>query len=144
MKKKTYVLTLSKTFMKGHPKAGQPTNFKEKFLAGEKIHTIREGSHWGKVVREVNVGNAVLSVREWSGKPYNSKQVEITQLEKLGYQNFRIATIDDVKTAIIYNATNKGKIVDLAKNDGLSTEDFKDWFKNDFFGGIIHFTDFNY
>lgn len=130
--------------MKGHPKAGQPTNFKEKFLAGEKIHTIREGDHWCKVVKEVNAGNAILSIREWSGKPYNSEQVEIAKLEKLGYQNFRMETIDAVMTAIIYNVENQGKINDLFKNDGLSNEDFKAWFSNDFFGGIIHFTDFRY
>ena len=32
---KTYVITLSKNFMKGHPKAGEPTYFFEKFLKGQ-------------------------------------------------------------------------------------------------------------
>lgn len=51
---KTYVITLSKNFMKGHPKAGQPTNFREKFLKKEKIHTIRANYPlWKKRLDEI-------------------------------------------------------------------------------------------
>lgn len=38
---KTYVITLSKKFMKGHPKEGNPTNFINRFISHDKIHTIR-------------------------------------------------------------------------------------------------------
>lgn len=141
---KKYIITLSKTFLKGHPKAGQPTNFKEKYLSGEKIHTIRSGDYWAKVVREVNAGEAILSVREWSGKPYASKQAEIGKHTKLGWQNIRFETIDGIATVIVYNASGNGDVQNLTKNDGLTNEDFKGWFKGDFFGGIIHFTDFRY
>lgn len=130
--------------MKGHPKVGQPTGFKEKYLAGDKIHTIREGMYWEKVVREVNAGRAVLSVREWSGKPYASKQIEIGRHDKLGWQNVQVETIDGVQTVTVYNVKRCGNIADLTKNDGLTDEDFKAWFKKDLFGGIIHFTDYRY
>lgn len=146
-KRKTYVLTLSKTFMKGHPKAGEPTNFKELYLQGLKIHTIRAGEYWRKVVEEVNAGRAILSVREWSGKPYASKQAEIGRHEKLGWQNIRIGNIDlgylvtIDKNYLLADHTIKH----LANNDGLNLLDFQNWFDKKFFdGGIIHFTDFRY
>ncbi len=41
------VLTFSKVFPQKHINAGEPTNFKEKILSGEKIHTIRpETNKW--------------------------------------------------------------------------------------------------
>ena len=154
---KTYVLILSKTFLKGHPKVGQPTNFKEKYLSGEKIHTIRNGDYWAKVVKEVNVGNAVLSVREWVGKPYASKQVELGQHMKLGWQDVEIIysvnpniskhdvgswiRVDDVMLSSYYRD-------EVATNDGLHVSEFWHWFSKEddsyFAGGIIHFTDFRY
>lgn len=142
---KTYVLTLSKTFMKGHPKAGEPTNFKEKYLNGEKIHTIRSGEYWRKVVEEVNAGRAILSVRQWIGKPYASKQIEIGRHDKLGWETFEINN----KTLLLVDSkriTGAFTMEDLAKNDGLLRIDFSDWFKypNPFKGGIIHFTNFRY
>ena len=78
---KTYVITISKNFMKGHPKAGRPTMFKEKFLNKEKIHTIR-GNYplWEKRIKEVQEGKAILSIREWIGVPYKEKQVVIKDL----------------------------------------------------------------
>lgn len=122
--------------MKGHPNAGEPTNFKELYLSGVKIHTIRAGEYWRKVVEEVNAGRAILSVREWSGKPYASKQVEIGKHEKLGWQPLEMCS----KSPISHT---------MAKNDGLKIFDFINWFglwgtSKKFKGGIIHFTDFRY
>lgn len=144
MKKKTYVLTVSKTFMKEHPRAGDFTGFKEQILNGVKIHTIRSGDHWRNVVDQVNSGRAFLSVREWTGKPYASKQIEVIQFEKLGWQDFEmdinaVISIDKFYTDVDYDL--------IAANDGLSLIDFYDWFKagkKEFSGGIIHFTDFRY
>jgi hypothetical protein len=135
---KTYVLTLSKIFMKGHPKVGQQTGFKTMYLMGGKIHTIRKGDYWRKVVEEVNAGRAILSIREWSGKPYRSKQIEISTHYKLGWQN--ITCIDglwSVDGITVYHSK-------IATNDGLSFLDFNSWFPKNFNGGIIHFTDFRY
>lgn len=142
--------------MKGHPKQGTPTNFKEKILAGEKIHTIRSGIHWQKVVVMVNLGEAILSLREWSGAPYASKQVEIKQFDKLGWQPIRVDHLGkDITSFLVLNTNpvlrsvgkflNLDQIQTLAKNDGLSTEDFLAWFKKDMeAGGILHFTDYRY
>ena len=96
---KTYVITLSKRFPTGHNRAGEPTHFWEKFIKGRdnysciyrdfwettipKIHTIRANYPlWKKRIAEVERGEACLSIRQWTGKPYRSKQVEIARLTK--------------------------------------------------------------
>ena len=84
---KTYVLLVSKNFMKGHPREGQPTHFREKILEGEKIHTCRANEeYWASICAEVNQNKAVLSLRQWTGKPYASKQEEFMQFDSLGFQ----------------------------------------------------------
>ncbi|MDM8174825.1 hypothetical protein FKG96_12600 [Olivibacter sp. LS-1] len=143
--KKTYVLTTSKVFMKGHQRAGEPTGFRDKILSGEKIHTIRAGEHWKKVVEEVNKGIAILSVREWTGKPYASKQDEYARFEKLGWQSFEISSYGTIYIDGEY--ANPSYMGLIPSNDGLTTQDFISWFKTgtvEFSGGIIHFTDFRY
>ena len=66
------VLTFSKVFPQKHINAGEPTNFKEKILSGEKIHTIRpETTKW-------KIGDKI-SMRYWTGKPYHSKQEILEQ-----------------------------------------------------------------
>lgn len=119
-KKKTYVITLSKHFPTTHKRAGEEINSKEKFLNGEKIHTIRANYPlWEKRIKEVQDGRAVLSIRQWTGK------------------RLRFPYIDSEWTTM----------VSLVQNDGLSLNDWVDWF-----GGydlsepmaIIHFTKFRY
>ena len=100
---KTYYLTLSQTFPAKHPRKGEPTWFKEKVmdaicvahgidrrpkgiiygLHGYKLHTIRANYElWKKRFEEIERGEACLSVRQWSGKPYRSKMIEICRLTK--------------------------------------------------------------
>lgn len=115
-----------------------------------KIHTIR-GNYdlWKKRADKINAGEAVLSLRQWSGSPYNyaqdgSKQVEFMQLEKINVQKIEFnkflgAFIDDTDSDV--------RLETLAKNDGLSVEDFKAWFhdlKYDEPYAIINFTDHKY
>lgn len=147
---KTYVITLSKHFLKGHPKAGQFTNFKEKFLAGEKIHTIRNNYPlWEKRIKEVQEGRAILSIREWIGVPYRDKQIEIKSLSNIdgvGIQKL------DCSPPFCFEIDGKSLIylpdmVELARNDGLSYDDFDKWFDIDNATGqkgIIHFSSFRY
>lgn len=150
MKKKTYIITLSKRFLNGHPKAGKPTMFKEKFIAGEKIHTIR-GNYplWEKRIKEVQEGKAILSIREWIGVPYKEKQVIIKDLtcddgvgiQKLTFEggNFGSQFVDDNYCYAVLDTP--------AKNDGLSFDDFRDWFRKYNLSepmAIIHFTPFRY
>ncbi|MDN3203222.1 hypothetical protein [Algoriphagus sediminis] len=145
---KTFVLTVSKQFPKTHEKAGKSTGFVENisrlFTNGsEKIHTIRSNYElWQKRAKEINEGKAILSIRYWSEMPYRSKQVEICRLERVGVE--KLEQPDNFVFAPI-----EGKKIDwevLANNDGLSFEDFCEWFKS---GqkepmAVIHFTDFRY
>lgn len=136
-KMKTHVLIISRTFPKTHVKAGEPTHFIEKMsiihhledptLTSDKIHTIRVNYDlWNKRIIEVRKGLAILSLRYWSGKPYNSKQIEFTRLNAnsgIGIQKLE----NKVDYALIDGKAFPWNYV--AKNDGLSLEDFEEWFK---------------
>lgn len=142
---KTYVLTVSQKFPARHQRAGELTNFPDAILQGSKIHTIRANYElWKKRIDEVSAGAARLSVRVWTGKPYNSPQREITSLDAshgVGVQKLDGMIIDPETTpkAIPINS--------LAKNDGLSVLDFLEWFKDYDLAepmAVIHFTPFRY
>ena len=146
---KTYVLTLSELFPKAHDRAGMPTNFKDKFLKGEKRHTIRANYPlWEKRIKEVQDGNAVLSVRQWTGKPYRSKQIEIARLtNKNGVGIQRLRFLDgNFNGGYIRNGVFPSNKI-LANNDGLSVYDWQEWFRHYDLSkplAIIHFTKFRY
>jgi len=146
---KTYVLTVSTVFPKTHNRAGDPTGFVEKIRNREKRHTIRANYDlWKKRIDEINSGAAMLSVRIWTGKPYNSKQKEVFQFiaeHGIGIQKLEMTPlgwfIDDIDS----DCTTQ----DLANNDGLYFMDFSDWFRGKISidmepMAIIHFTDFRY
>lgn len=131
------VLTFSKVFPKTHINAGEPTNFKEKILSGEKIHTIRpETNKW-------KIGDQI-SMRYWEGKPYHSKQeifcedFEVVELIEIEI-NFidKLIFIDEIEYDfdLIYK---------IAKNDGLSFFEFNHWFKKSFKGTLIAWYPTNY
>jgi len=143
MKLKTYVITLSKKFPQGHPRAGQPTNFRESFERGLKIHTIRcNYDLWAKRLDEVIAGRAVLSLRQWSGKPYNSKQEPpiriLTKDDGVGYR--KLECIELLSDSFSIDR-------DGAAHDGLSYADFYNWFDHKPTEKpyiIIHFTPYRY
>ena len=130
---KTYVLMLSREFPGYHPRCGQPTEFRSKYGKGVKKHTLRANAElWERRAAEVNAGRAVLSVRQWSGRPY----------EKGSHPEEKV-----------HSGRYHPKVTDLdvlASNDGLSCEDFRHWFPHrgdageDFHGVILHFTDMRY
>ena len=142
-------MTVSREFPITHPRAGEPTGFVRKILhtinSGEtlKAHTLRSNYQlWEQRAQQINSGNACLSLRYWSGKPYRSPQVEFGTLFKIGIQklenpqNFVFASIN-------------GQKIDwgtVAENDGLGFNDFLDWFKvrTPEPMAIIHFTSFRY
>ena len=138
-------------------------------FSGLKIHTIRANYPlWLKRITEVQQGKAVLSVRQWSGKPYRSPQIEITRLTvKHGVDIQKVVLYrtewydDDNKCHYCYDVTldnDKGiNIDDIARNDGLNPIDFIEWFDRDICKqkldddgrvhkelAIIHFTKFRY
>jgi hypothetical protein len=145
MKKKTYVLMISKEFPAYHSCKGQPTHFEEKIKRGVKIHTIRQNyALWKKREEKINAGQAVLSLRKWSGKPRRSKQVEIMQLEKIGVQSIIIS-----ETKSIFIDGDKKIFLpfpSIAFNDGLLYNEFMEWFNGSTneLNAIVHFTDFRY
>ena len=157
---KTYVLMLSKEFPATHPRKGEPTGFRDKFLAAIKqleggwwkLHTIRANyTLWKKRIAEIQRGEAVLSVRQWSGKPYCSKQITIATLTAEDGVGLQQLTDLDTNAYGFYpcvrvDKRNIDKLL-VAQNDGLSLTDWLSWFKNyDHFKpmAIIHFTNFRY
>lgn len=173
MKLKVFPLMISKQFMADHPRKGEPTNFREKILRNcigavhphmifspfklnpndfpdPKITTIRTNYvYWARVAEEVNSGRGVLSLRQWTGSPYNykrdgSKPVEFLRLEKMGVQKLMF---DRHLGLFIDDVDSDTPISTIAKNDGLNWDDFKSWFKKLDYDEpyvIIHFTDFRY
>jgi len=177
---KTYVIILSKTFPKGHPKAGENTYFKEQVQnallnnAGVsacdcceyktrdcdscghkasnfrgKIHTIRDNYElWANRIKEVLNGKAILSIRQWSGKPYRSKQEVICDLsakDEIGIQplDFDFPFALKVGSEFLNMQDNER----LANNDGLTYDDFDKWIDVEHASGIkaiILFTNFRY
>ena len=142
----TYVLTISQKFPTTHSRKGEHTNFYQLILRGQKKHTIR-GNYdlWQKRFEKIKQGKAVLSVRCWEDKPYNSKQIELLQFDNT--KGIGLEKLEDPKNAIIawVNGT-KNDWETIANNDGLSFFDFCEWFKvkQEKPMAIIHFTDFRY
>lgn len=141
---KTYVLTVSEKFPIYHPKAGEPTDFVKKIARMEKIHTIRANYElWKKRADKINAKKAILSVRVWTGKPYQSKQREVFVFEGIGVQRIEPTILGWFIDSVDSNVT----VSELAKNDGLYREDFTAWFEKwpwDEPKAIIHFSEFRY
>ena len=154
--KKKIILTVSRVFPVTHSRKGEYTGFHANLKLRRKIHTIRKNYDlWALNAEKMQRGDYYLSIREWSGKPYNSPQVEIHKVHTpIGVQPITLsyhADNDTVTANIDGREWLDADCYTLAKNDGLSTEDFKEWFfgrdrKKDmsFQGVIIHFTNFRY
>jgi len=144
------VITLSRRFLKGHPKEGQPTYFVEKTLNSllmdmrpvytsdtpvdflqslskdlfhPKHHTIRNGKRW-------KTGD-MASLRVWSDKPYNSPQIIIAPdipmvVKDIEVKNFHCYI--DGRFVCKLMPDNK-LCYEITINDGLSYADFRNWFK---------------
>lgn len=165
---KTYVITVSRTFPATHERKGEETHFVYKIEKGlgiksvgnkakMKIHTIRVNYDlWHKRFDKIEAGEACLSLRYWSGEPYRSKQIEFARLTKedgIGLQKLNVVEYadefgDERAAYVIDNRANIMLLSEtIANNDGLSLEDFKEWFKGYDLSkpmAIIHFTDFRY
>lgn len=148
---------LSKEFFKDHPKSGNLTGFDAKLRDGSKKHTIRGNVElWEYRAKEINAGRAVLSVRQWSGKPYekDSHQIEIERLSVVNTQRISMywpLSPFNLPTVYVQNPGEKAKYLNIgtvAANDGLSLADFISWFKlqrgQPYHGVVIHFTDMLY
>lgn len=150
---KKVIITLSRTFQNGHSRSGEPTLFKEHLLGGKKLHTIRENYDlWKHNVEKVVNGDFILSVREWSGRPYNSPQYEIKRFKDgVGCQPITMRYNHSNDTVTVKVGNHFVEINELAKNDCLPVDDFKEWFFGShptgdmmFHGIVIQFTPFRY
>ncbi len=143
--------------MSDHPRSGQDTFFVEKYLNSmcvnywhtdylellkqlnpelkdiikgfwsslapfddsEKLHTCRKGYHF-------KAGD-MLSIRVWCGKPYYSKQIKL--LPDIAIIKTYHFSIKKSQFYIDNKFISADKVKLIANNDGLSVEDFCDWFK---------------
>lgn len=180
---KTYVITLSQQFPKGHQRHGEPTYFKEQLFNAltkqvglsacdccdyatrdceacghkavnfrKKIHTIRANYPlWEQRFAKIGRGDACLSVRQWTGMPYRSPQVEIGRLtaqDGIGIQKLTFPD-GDISAPIVASIGVRAllDLDDLSCNDGLSYSDWYKWFREYDLSQhmvIIHFTNFRY
>lgn len=156
------VLTFSRFFPSYHPRKGESTYFVEQiwnnlnylklpvpknadvpadFLwsirplsnYGQKSHTIRAGNRW-------KVGDK-FSPRCWSGKPYQSKQIIIAPDIEVK-KSWKFECIAD-GTFYLNGKWVDVTSCDIPKNDGLSSDDFLDWFPENkpFIGQVICWND---
>ena len=141
---------LSKAFFPQHPKAGEPTDFATKVKNGTKRHTCRcNYLYWKERIEALQKRGGVLSIRQWSGKPYEKGShtetilevpasiVEVQQLVMTRTRSDEPEYVEvqpglyEPRTGYDYEATVEGEPYDvefIAKNDGLTLEDFKAWF----------------
>lgn len=161
---KKYRLPLSRIFPVKHPRKGESTDFYQQIQNAlayqqghtengnlkQKLHTIRENvEYWEKRIDKINAGNAILEVYEWTGKPYRSAPKTLFSFDQhsgIGYQKAFIRT-STVGGILIPERNISVNSHIVAKNDGLSLQDFQDWFKKSDPTKakiIIHFTDFRY
>lgn len=176
----TYYLTLSQLFPSTHCRAGEQTFFLEKLnnaLAGyefslharwdnsydltqiwcetireKKLHTIRANyDFWARRFEKIYAGEAVLSIREWVGKPYGkgSTQREIVRLTRddgIGLQRLTVAGTSITFHPLFVDGVAVSSEA-LAQNDGLSVPDWRNWFADYKIDGplaVIQFTKFRY
>lgn len=164
-----YRLGVSRTFPITHKRKGEETFFVEKIAAcilqqgvakemkhvefEPKLHTLRSNYElWAKRIEKVQSGLAVIELFYWEVNPYNSKQIVFATLDKVsgcGVQkltfsesgiNYPIIHRNETETYYPFTET-------IAKNDGLSLEDFKEWFRKYDISSplaIIHLTKFRY
>lgn len=146
------VLTFSRHFPTGHPKAGQKTYFVEKVWntmrlpdfslpkeMRQYIHAYEQLLSPEQYLQGINVQDKkhhtirsgsrwkpgdMASLRVWSDKPYRSKQIEFAQVEIVRVWEIEISEFWFVNGGILEHR----QVVELAKNDGLEYTDFVNWF----------------
>jgi hypothetical protein len=151
------VITFSRHFPKGHPKAGQETHFVEKMWLALIDQGLISMSKAVELSRQTGIGNLdmnnirkveqtlkfhtiragnrwkvgdMYSPRVWSGKPYASKQIEFAppiRIEKIW--EFGISEHDYfIKTDGVIKSISYKLLKEIALNDGLELDDFESWF----------------
>ena len=91
---------------------------------------MRENAElWMPRIAEVQRGEAELSLRYWSGKPYCSPQIEFGRLGKEDGISYQLIEFNgDIMTPTIDHWIQPAP-EEIAKNDGLQFDDWCDWFE---------------
>ena len=115
-----------------------PTNFEEKILFGQKIHTIREDAknRW-------RVGQIIHFATGVRTKQYNCFKTGVCT----GIQTIKIKNDGFILESIHIDGKRLRTLglMALMDNDGFDClQSFKSWFNKDFEGKIIHWTDHRY
>ena len=140
---------------------GFKKQFTQPILEGAKIHTIREDqkNRW-------KVGNKIHFATGTRTKHYNQFNegmcTSVQPIILVNHGNHIYCKIQTGENNYIHNdcvehenikwysghLTRRGLLGDLCRNDGLTLNEFKQWFipkqGNKFEGKIIHWTDFKY
>ena len=152
------VLTFSRLFPTGHPKAGMQTRFVEKiwnnfrqsdhslpaefskwisafpFKSDEYLNAIKAIPEQGTKYHTIRSGSRwkagdMASLRVWSDKPYRSKQIEFAQVDVKRVWDIKIHILNGSIGINVGGVAMKGVSGPLiAKNDGLEWIDFVSWF----------------
>jgi hypothetical protein len=135
------VCLFSTVFPSYHFMAGKPTNFVDKILNGEKIHTIRAGERWKD--------GDMMDFRNWANKPYRSRQIQFKEPAPIKPQPIILSSRSGDLMIKINGEDRQDVMRHLAAKDGLHLLEFYYWFaKNkkdfEFKGQILHWTDFKY
>ena len=143
--KKQVVLMIAKNFLAYHKRAGQSTEFEAKIKDKDKVHTIRPNfDKWKEKIEEVKSGKAELVLKQWEGRPYHSTPNKLFIFD--AKDDVEVSKLTKTEDGFFVNDTIKVEPEILAKNDGLSLQDFEDWFK--VFPtepmAIVHFNSFRY
>lgn len=121
---------------------GDPTNFEQLILSGEKIHTIRKGNRWssGDFIH-MSTGSRTPNYNQFNADRKDLQICKSVQEISIHYQpgvEFPVIEVDGVILGFIRSRL-------LAVNDGFKDEEYLySWFKEDFKGQIIHWTDYRY
>ena len=112
------------------------------------VRNIDEAAAWQRKAQQINAGEMELSIRQWSGKPYNSQQVEVARLSHLEVQRFEAAYgSTDPQPRVWIDGCEVADVEQVAHNDGLELAEWQEWFfkhTNHFEGVVLQFTSFKY
>lgn len=108
----------------------------------QKHHTIRANSKKGQ--KHFETGEEI-QLAVWSGKPYASPQIKICPPLKVKCYDFEVfhnTMPQGIEWPLLVDGYDTD-IEQVSKNDGLTVEDFKSWFKypSPFVGQIIAWND---
>ena len=130
---------------------GFDKRFPDKILGGTKKHTIREDTYgrW-KAGMKIQLATGVRTKNYAEFAELICKDVQKIEIKYTDNRGIVEIYIDDKFFGSIHRfipdkSVNQMNVVKLITNDGFDNiKDFLTWFKRDFTGKIIHWTDLRY